>query len=257
MAEPLANWDRPHFERGGGEPYLFYVVYGDIDTDAPLSRSKYRSEGIPEKLDLSRYARAEHPDVFAGFETGPLRRQLQSSGTGVVAAVEQASACLILQGTLPDSPDLNYLRNAIGLLTWCLDNGGHIIFDAQTFTWWSVDKWRETIFGAGASAPNSHVTILYSEDEQAPDKLWFHTRGMRKFGRPDISVHGVPPELRDGAIDLCKRMVNMQAQGAIVPEGQEVRMDSLPPGGLVRHCGSLDDPDFNNVHIEIVWPNGL
>jgi hypothetical protein len=32
-------------------------------------------------------------------------------------------------------------------------------------------------------------------------------------------------------------------------------MATLPPGGAARHGGDLDDPDFNNVHLEIVWPD--
>ena len=256
MGDPLAKWDRPHFEPGGGEPYLFYVVYGDVDTDAPLSRSAYRSEGIPEGIDLSRYTRAEHPDVFAGFESGPLGQQLRSSGIDIAAAVEQASACLILRGTLPDSPDLDYLRNSIGLLTWCLDNGGCIIFDAQALTWWRADKWRETIFEPGKPDTGRHVTILCSEDDRR-DTKWFHTRGMRKFGRPDISVRHVPPAHESGIIDLCNRLIELQGLGAIVAEGREIDMATLPPGGTARHGGDLDDPDFNNFHIEIAWPNGL
>ena len=30
-------------------------------------------------------------------------------------------------------------------------------------------------------------------------------------------------------------------------------MSGLPPGGVCLHGGSVDDPDFNNVHIEIEW----
>ena len=29
---------------------------------------------------------------------------------------------------------------------------------------------------------------------------------------------------------------------------------SLPDGMHVYHRGSLEDPDFNSVHIEVVWP---
>jgi hypothetical protein len=74
---------------------------------------------------------------------------------------------------------------------------------------------------------------------------------MRKFGRPDISVHRVTPEQQDGVIDLINRLILLQAEGGVVPEGQSVRMPSLPPGLTCHHAGRLDDPDFNNTHIEI------
>jgi len=37
-------------------------------------------------------------------------------------------------------------------------------------------------------------------------------------------------------------------------EGQEIRMAALPPGLICHHAGSLDDPDFNNMHVKIRWP---
>ena len=48
--------------------------------------------------------------------------------------------------------------------------------------------------------------------------------------------------------------VEFQAFGGIIDEGQEIRMRSLPPGMTCRHRGDVDDPDFNNMHVEIVWP---
>jgi hypothetical protein len=77
---------------------------------------------------------------------------------------------------------------------------------------------------------------------------------MRKFGRPDIGVRHVSSELQTGVIELCRRFIELQAFGGIVPEGEEIRMASLPPEGIVRHGGHIDDPEFNNVHFEVVWP---
>jgi hypothetical protein len=41
---------------------------------------------------------------------------------------------------------------------------------------------------------------------------------------------------------------------ACVEEGIEVKMKSLPKGITCHHHGHLDDPDFNNVHVEIQFP---
>ena len=82
---------------------------------------------------------------------------------------------------------------------------------------------------------------------------WFHSRGMRKFGRPDLSVHNVPVEHQEAVIDVCNRFIQWQALGGIIEEGQEIRMKSLPSRMTCHHRGDLDDPDFNNVHVEITW----
>ena len=99
---------------------------------------------------------------------------------------------------------------------------------------------------------NSHVSILFSAEESGG--LWFHTRGMRKFGRPDLSLHNVPDKYEKAAIELCNRFIELQAAGGRIPDGQEIQMPSLPGGLVCRHKGSLDDPDFNNVHVEIQFP---
>ena len=75
--------------------------------------------------------------------------------------------------------------------------------------------------------------MLVSEEGE-PSSKWFHARGMRKFGRPDISVHGVIKNLEDGVIDLCNRLIEYQAAGYTNADRQPVRMASLPEGGVMR-----------------------
>ncbi len=73
---------------------------------------------------------------------------------------------------------------------------------------------------------------------------------MLKFGRPDISVHGVTPDQYEAVQDLCNRFIEMLAFGAVVPDGQVIRMAGLPEW-TCKTLGDLDDPDFNNHRIEI------
>ena len=123
------------------------------------------------------------------------------------------------------------------------------------FEWWSPADWRTRVFEPGAPVPRHHATILVS-DEEDPDLFWVHGRGLRKFARPDISVRGVGRAWLDPIVDLCNRFIEHQAFGLVIPEGREIRMADLPPGGRARHGGHLDDPAFNNRHVEIVWPAG-
>jgi hypothetical protein len=76
-------------------------------------------------------------------------------------------------------------------------------------------------------------------------------RREREFGRPDLSVHGVPREYREAVIDLFGRFIEFQAFGGVIEESQEVRMRTLPRGMTCQHTG---DPDFNNAHVEISPP---
>jgi len=143
-------------------------------------------------------------------------------------------------------------------MTWLLDHGGVCVYDPQMFRWWGLAAWRRQVFEPAGPVHRQHVVILTSGEDTAGSRgeplTWFHTRGMRKFGRPDLSVHGVSPEYHEAVIDLCERFIEFQGLGGVITEGQEIRMRGLPAGMTCRHGGDTEDPDFNNVHVEITPP---
>jgi len=249
MSSSENSWSRPYYRSGGGDAFLFYVVYGPTPKDFSISRSKYRFDGLPGGLEVGFYGPASDPEVVAEFRSGYLWDEFRRADATLADEVENQSECLVIRGSISDPPDLNYLRNVIGFITWCLESGGIAVFDPQMFKWWTSSEWMEWIFEPAAAVPRHHIMILTSEDENGTE--WFHTRGMRKFGRPDLSVHRVSVDLSDAVIDLLKRFIEFEAFGGVIDEGQEIKMRSLPPGMICKHAGSLDDPDFNNVHVEI------
>ncbi len=97
----------------------------------------------------------------------------------------------------------------------------------------------------------SPLETALREEFYAEGRSRYHTRGMLKFGRPDISVHDVAADLGPAVTDLCDRFIEAQALGAVIAEGQEVRIASLPAGWRCSHRGSLDDADFNNHHVDV------
>jgi hypothetical protein len=252
MTPALPDWSRPHYRQPGGKPFLFYVIYGQFGKLPALSGSKYHSAGVPAGLDLSHYDIDEHPGVLAGFLEGYLWDALKARNPALAKRVTRSPECLILRGELDDGPTLNYLRDTVGLLTILLNHGGVTVYDPQMFHWWEPEEWRQRIFEPDGPVPTHHVVLLTSQ-ESDPSLTWFHTRGLRKFGRPDLSVHDVPHKHHKAAIDLCNRFIEFQAFGGVIEEGQAVRMRNLPAGMTCHHQCDLDDPDFNNVHVEITW----
>lgn len=253
-SEQLADWPRGFYRGPGGQPSLFHVVFGAFPQMPALSRQEYRSNGVFPGLQLSHYDRSNHPDVLDRFRQGYLWDELKRLEPGLAEAVQAAGECLILRGELEDQGDLNYLRDTVGLLTFLLDHGGVALYDPWMFHWWEPEEWKDRIFKPGEAVPRRHVVILISEEPEAPALTWFHSRGMRKFGRPDLSTHRVPPHYRDAVIDLLERFVEFQAFGGAIENGQEIRVKTLPNGMICNHAGHPDDPDFNNVHVEITPP---
>jgi hypothetical protein len=247
MSNELRSWPRPHFEPGGGRPFILFHVFGAFSRELAPSRARHRVGGIPEGLQVT-VSKTDDESV-ASFLSGAFAEQLDADAT-LGAAVRAAPEVMLFHGELSAQPTLDYLRDAVGLVAAALDVGGVGVLDAQRLAWWSPETFRATFVEVDEPAIHEHTVILASDEEQG-EGMWLHTRGMRKFGRPDLSVRNVPAKHRDGAVLLVQRLIESMALGAIVPEGQPIKMAKLPAGLSCHHAGDLDDPEFNNVHVEI------
>jgi hypothetical protein len=187
----MADWARKFFRPGGGDALLAYILFGDFGQLAACSASRYDTAGLPDGVQVGMNLRAEQPELFDEWETGPFGDQLRASG--LYDAVAGSKAMLRVLGSVGDPESLDYLRDSVGVVTCLLDQGGVCVLDLQTFRWWSPADWTSQIFAAHEPQPRRHAVILFSDEEAAPGLSWYHTRGMRKFGRPDLSVHAVPP----------------------------------------------------------------
>lgn len=248
--DAASDWQRPDYSEPGGRPLLFYAVFGKFPAEIRLSRRRYLCEGIPEGIEptrLGREAAAEH------FLEGPAWEMLERSQPELAKAIREAPECILLRGELDDQESLEYFRDVAGFAAYLAENGGVCVWDLQMLRWWEPERWTKAVLERDEEWPCRHVMILVSEEEDG-DGRWYHTRGMRKFGRPDLSMHHVPADLERAVTAMFNRFILLQARGGIVPEGQEVRMATLPPGIRCHHGGDLEDWDFNNVHVEMRWP---
>lgn len=215
----------------------------------PVLCQRYRIGEIPLGLETRWYDCASHRDTLDSFRTGYLWDEFSGCEPELATRVASQDACIVMRGEFPDTSTLDYLRDTIGLVTHFLDHGGVAVYDPQMFRWWTPGSWHEQIFAPAEAVPHHHTVILVSSEEE--DTEWIHKRGMRKFGRPDLSFRGVTRELRSGAIEVCNRFIEFQAFGGSIAEGSEIEIPALPRGLRCFHRGNLDDPDFNNVHVAI------
>jgi hypothetical protein len=226
---------------------VLYVLYGKFPTNIQVSAAAYRTVGIPDGIQLRRLTRKERS--VSPFTDGDFAKTAGHDNPAAFARIQKSPECMVLQGEVKDPENLNYLRDSIGLVTWFLDYGGIAVMDPQQLKLYDGELWRKEIFEPSPPKLLNHVVILVSG--QRDGTKWFHTRGLRKFGRPDLSMHNVPTTQEHGVIDLFNRFIILQAQGDRIPEGKEIQMASLPANLTCHHAGSLDNLDFNNTHVEI------
>ena len=246
------EWSRPHWSRDEAKAMLLYFVFGQFAGELRLDLSAHASQGLPPGVEMHRIPKA----LLAHWEGHPLRGALGSvlrdGNPDAFEAARTANECLMLRGELPDPDSLGYLRDTLGVVSALLDAGGAAVVDPQILEIFQTDDWRARYAGAERSAPRNHVLILCQDDEGG--LAWVKTRGMRKFARPDVSIRRVPREdvQRSGA--LAARLVELQARGMRFGGGSTVEAEGLSDGLKATCGGALDDPGFNNVHLELVWP---
>ena len=241
-------WEREFYQPEGGDAFLSFVVFGDLQADMEVSAKTYRTSGPPDGTDMELYSRAEHGAWIDGYTEGYFGTLL-AEAPALEAAVKAAPTVAVLQGEVEDPETLDYLRDAIGVVTALLDAGGVAVFDLLALRWFSPEEWKEVVFDPAGPEPIEHVLLLASHES---DGFWLHSRGLRKFGRPDLSARGLASEddLETFA-GLFESLIVTLAGGATIPDGQRIRIGGTKVERTVTLVGDLEDPDFNNVHYEL------
>lgn len=245
-------WPRPYWQPSDETLVLHFYVFGRFAQDLAIPAARYASRGLPDGMGLQRFGH----NALRGWEGYPLKGALgELLKEDVPDAFDRARAApdvLVVRGELADRDSLDYLRDTMGVLAGLLDVGGAAILDPQILTLFDAEAWRQHYLVPGGAPPRNHVLILRNPDDEGRSHI--HTRGLRKFGRPDLSLRHVPDAHAGHAGMLCERLVELQALGAHFAEGQPLEVEGLP-GELVAHLGgSLDDPRFNNTHVAFDWP---
>ena len=251
MAEP--DWTRPHWTRDEAKAMLIWFVFGEFAAEPKLDLTAHGSNGLPQGVEILRIPK----DRLAHWGGHPLRGSLgeilREGNPGAFDAARKAPECLMLRGELADADSLAYLRDTLGVVAALLDVGGAAVVDPQILEMFSADDWRARYDSAALAAPRSHVLVLCQDDTGGT--AWIKTRGMRKFARPDISIRRVPQADVQRAGAIAARLVDLQARGMRFGDGSSVDVEGLPDGLKVKRGGSLDDPEFNNTHIGLTWPD--
>lgn len=242
--------ERPYYRGSDGKPLLWYCLYGEFPEVLELQTASLVIGGFPEGITAQRFCRKDHPEAFGTFFSGSIGVRLEGRSS-LGPKVRAAPHLLVIHGEIEDQPTLDFLAQTIDVVSAIAAVHGVGILDPQTLTWWSVDRWKEQ-FSPFSNRPRDHVEIFKDADQE--NGFWLHTRGMRKFGRSDLGLYRVPQTDEGLAVEIIERFIDWQALGGVVADGQELRVPGAPSPLICQRVGSLNDEDYNNVHIAILWP---
>lgn len=253
MNAPPQAWPRPYWQPSDETIVLHFYVFGRFAADLAIPAARYASRGLPDGVQLQRFAH----NALRGWDGYPLKgalgELLAEDAPEAFARARAAPDVLVVRGELSDRDSLDYLRDTLGVLAGLLEVGGSAILDPQILTLFDAAAWRRHYLVPGGAPPRHHVLILRNADGE-DGRSHVHTRGLRKFGRPDLSFRGVPDAQAGQAGMLCERLVELQALGAHFADGQPLEVEGLPGVWVARLGGDRDDPRFNNSHVAFDWP---
>ncbi|HXD36036.1 MAG TPA: hypothetical protein VN624_05245 [Rhodanobacter sp.] len=253
MSHPilLPAWQRPHWQASDEQILLQFYVFGKFDAVRVPSQD-YGSPGLPAGLSATNHRHAELRSWDGYPLKGAMGRMYKADAPQAWQRAFDAPEVMVVRGTLADSPATGYLRDTLGVLAGMLDIGGVAILDPQILSLLDAEAWRRRYL-IREGAPIRHHLLILCDAEATPGRSWIRTRGMRKFGRPDISIREVPDAAVDRAGALCEQLAELQALGAHFTDGQSLEGDGMPAGLVAKLGGGMDDLQFNNTRVEFRW----
>lgn len=243
------DWPRPNWHASNENASLLFFVFGTFaDSSTDVARN------LPAGIELTRHDHASLKSWEGYPLAGSLGAVFAEDAPETLAAARETPHVLRLGGEVADPSTLNYLRDTLETITQLLENGGIAVADPLTSNLFPPATWRRHFLGSAGMAPRQHVLIVCDQDPIDDRYQWVHTRGMRKFGRPDLSLTDTPEADINHAGALCGQLVDMLAMGGHFAEGQLLPVDGLA-GPLIAHLdANPDDPRFYNTHVALRWP---
>jgi hypothetical protein len=231
---------------------IAFALLGSFEREITISRSRHGLSGMPDWIEVIPPRSVLDSDL-QGLLFSDAMKQFLAEDPALEASVASAPRAAFVTGQSMTPSTLGCLREAIAVVQAVSEAGTVAIVDLQALTFQSPDDWRTILFEPEEPDLRRFVRILVSEETES-DGAWLHTRGLRTLGHRDFSLRNVPPPRVPDGIELINRLAAMSAQGHVVPDGQPIRMTGLPDGMRCQYKGTIDDPQFNNLHVEIRWP---
>jgi hypothetical protein len=170
-------------------PQVLLIVFtqGSLGESAELSISKFGapSHAALDQCSLRTIERGSDAAWFDGWRQGSLRNIAKTDLGGANLATLDAADHAHVIICAPEAPaDLTYLQAAWAIARFVASRGPAAVLDAHAMTFHAGDKLQP----AGEPLDvQREVRVVYETDASRADGAHaLHTRGLRKFGAPDL-----------------------------------------------------------------------
>lgn len=194
MGVTIAPWT---FSRPPGPRHanVTLFVFGAVRDDLPMSLPLF---GVPDAEALEACAvrlhqRAADPVWFDGWRSGSLRTIARVDLAEDADVLDQADVMHSITVDIEDPANLRYLQAAWGIARYLIARGATVVLDAHAIAFTGGLDLPEP----GAPLDVAHeVRVVYETKSTRSDLAHaIHTRGMRKFGAPDLIALCCDPDV--------------------------------------------------------------
>jgi len=246
MTETVTPWLRGSFQDTGREASIMLVAFAEDDVLADPSLDVAAPMIAPvSNLDVRTRRYADDPEWLDSWRTGALRT-VADARLSDPARLDAATHCYTVRVDLDDPADLTHLQLAWAVATALSGKGCFAVLDAHAGHW--LDGAEVAELPADRPFVVQREVSLTAETTATPGfGHAVHTRGMRKFARPDL-ITGAPADRIEYTAMVLSHLARMQAEGALLTEGQVFRFDGSHTVQLVAYepDGRVPQVNLNN-----------
>ena len=198
--------------------------------------------GIPSRkhlglVEVLTVTREEDPQWFDGWRTESCRRIAERDLGNELAALDEATQCFVVRTQVTEPQDLGYLQSAWGIVRWLVARGGTCVMDVWAAKYSSAATLAERPADAAFDLAREVGWVLETGPDSAQGFHYFHSRGMRKFGRPDLITEiqmNQADRMWEAMRQICEAladgwMVRTMPQGVDLPDGRVLYLQPYEP----------------------------
>jgi hypothetical protein len=239
-------WQRPAHRPAGREAAVLLVAFtpGEVLTELNLAAVTPANAPV-DALAVRLHRHEDNPEWMDAFRTGPLR-DLAARELPDLRPIDEATCCYSIQVRVPDPVDLTHLQLAWAVAARVSRAGAVAVFDAFAHDWSLPEQ-------VAALDPHRPFDILreisvIAESEPTPGFGHpVHTRGMVKFGRPDL-IMGVPEDRIGDAASILNRLATMLAEGHVLAAGHQLRINDEETLAVLPYTPGSHIPDVQLIN---------
>lgn len=234
--------DRIYDQKEGYMPYVYYAIFSNSHISCMDTPS------IPcANLEVIRYDHIQDAAQLQILKAGAIGSFLKQQSETVYEQVQDCKACIVIRGDIIKSETLTYLSEVLAFVNSYATNAIAIL-DLISIQWYDMTQWITLI--KKDFYIHDHIQILVSQESGG---VWLHTRGMMKYGRPDISILDIPKAQIHAMKLLVDQIIHYEALGAMVLQPAKFH---TAQGACQIHpvfYNNFDNYDFNNAFIEMKY----